>query len=363
MTDIDHAKLIHPVILSGGAGTRLWPLSRPEHPKQFFPLVSERTMIQDTVLRTARGDGNFAAPIIVTSARHETMLLEQMATIEVAPAALLLEPEGRNTAPAIAIAARWIVEQHGDGVMLVMPSDHMIAKPDILLAGAAAAHDLATEGYLVTFGIVPTAPETGFGYIAQGDALDDAGHIRSVDRFIEKPPLTDAVAYLEEGGFYWNSGIFLFSARALLDALSVHCPGVTEASIAAMDQAVVQGASVTPDHAAFAQAPNISIDHAVMERTDRAAVVPVDMGWSDVGSWQAIWAMRTGEAAGNSIHGDGFVHDARGNLVYVEGGPPVAAIGVDNCVIVSTAQGVLVLPRDRCQDVRAAADHFRKRAF
>lgn len=362
MTHIDQTKLIHPVILSGGAGTRLWPLSRPEHPKQFFPLVSERTMIQDTVLRTAPSAGNFAAPVIVTSARHEAMLLDQLTAIEVAPAALLLEPEGRNTAPAIAIAARWIVEQHGDGVMLVMPSDHMIAKPDILLKAAAAAHGLAADGYMVTFGIIPTAPETGFGYIAEGGALDAEGHIRSVNRFIEKPPLADAIAYLENGGFYWNSGIFLFSARALLDALSIHCPRVTEASITAMDQAVAQGVSIKPDHAAFAAAPNISIDHAVMEKADRVAVVPVDMGWSDVGSWQAIWAMRAGEEAGNSIHGDGFVHDARGNLVYVEGGPPVAAIGVDNCVIVSTAQGVLVLPRDRCQDVRAAADHFRKRA-
>jgi len=349
--------MIHPVILSGGAGTRLWPLSQPDHPKQFSPIVSDRTMIQETALRTAVADG-FAPPIIVASARHEAKILEQMAAIDVAPSVLMLEPQGRNTAVAIALAAHWIAAKHGDGLMLVMPSDHRIAAPDRLLAAARSASGLAAQGHLVTFGLVPNRPETGFGYIEKGAALDAAAGVFGVTRFIEKPSIETAREYLAQGDFYWNSGIFLFSALDLLKAMEEHCADVADAAAAAMRDGATQGVSLRPGEAAFLSSPNISIDHAVMEKTGRAAVVPIEMGWSDVGSWNAIWELGAADPQGNAVRGEGAVIDGQGNLIYVDGGPPVAAIGIQDCVIVSTAQGVLVVPRERCQDVRAAARYF-----
>lgn len=339
------------MILSGGAGTRLWPLSRPDCPKQFMPLVTDRSMMQETIHRTI-GLAGFAPPVIVSSAAHGALVREQVMATGQAPAAILLEPQGRNTAAAIAIAAAWIVARDPDALMLVMPSDHVIADLDRFHDAIGRAIPVAREGRLVTFGIHPHYPETGYGYIAKGAALDPHPGVHAVEQFVEKPPLDLARAYLEGGRHYWNGGIFLFGAATLLDELAALAPDVASAARDAMAAATADDGYVRPDATAFCASPDVSIDVAVMERTGRAAVVPVDMGWSDVGSWDALWSIRDRDGDDNSVRGGAVCLDGAGNLVYVDGGPPVATIGMRDCVVVSTAQGVLVMPRDRSQDVK-----------
>lgn len=353
---------VYPVILSGGSGTRLWPLSRPECPKQFMALVTDRSMMQETLLRTAGVDG-FAPALIVSSASHGALVEEQVAAIGHVPSAILLEPEGRNTAPAIAIAAQWIAARDRDALMLVMPSDHVIADLPSFHGAVQAALPVARSGRLVTFGIQPHYPETGYGYIAKGAALMEGEGVHAVAQFVEKPPRALAQTYLAGGQHYWNGGIFLFSAGAYLDQLALHAPAIADASAQAMKRARAQGAHILPDADAFRASPNVSIDVAVMEKTDRAAVVPVDMGWSDVGSWDALWAIRDRDAADNSIKGAVVSVDGAGNLIYVDGGPPVAAIGLRDMAIISTAQGVLVMPRDRSQDVKTVVDRIKDGAL
>ncbi|MCP1472080.1 mannose-1-phosphate guanylyltransferase/mannose-6-phosphate isomerase [Sphingobium sp. OAS761] len=353
---------LYPVILSGGSGTRLWPLSRPECPKQFIPLVTDRSMMQETILR-ASGLAGLAPALVVSSANHVSLIVEQLAAIDHDPSAILLEPEGRNTAPAIALAAQWIAKRDRDALMLVMPSDHVIADVPSFHRAVAAAMPAARSGRLVTFGIQPHYAETGYGYIAKGSALDAAESVFSVAQFVEKPPRERAEAFLKGGVHYWNGGIFLFNAGVFLDELAAHAPEVASAAQKALSGARHVGDQVLPDAAAFCASPDISIDVAVMERTGRAAVVPVDMGWSDVGSWDALWAIRDRDSSGNSEKGAVINVDGAGNLIYVDGGPPVAAVGLTNSVVVSTAQGVLIMPRDRAQDVKAVVDLVKKGAL
>jgi mannose-1-phosphate guanylyltransferase/mannose-6-phosphate isomerase len=348
-----------PVILSGGSGTRLWPLSRSEMPKQFLPVVTDRSMMQETALRTAVLP-HFEGPLIVSSAGHGSIVEEQLAAIGVEPSAILLEPEGRNTAAAIAIAAQWIISGTGDGLMLVMPSDHVIADLSGFHRAIEAATPAALAGHLVTFGIQPSHPETGYGYIEMGDGLDGLEGLHAVAQFVEKPELVLAERYVAGGRHYWNGGIFLFTAQNYMAALATLAPDVASASIAAMAGASLEGLRVRPDAVAFAASPNVSIDYAVMEKTDRAAVVPVDMGWSDVGSWDALWAIRTRDSDNNSTNDVAVTIDSTGNLIYVDGGPPVAALGIHDCVIVSTAEGVLVMPRQRSQDVKAIVERVKQ---
>lgn len=319
-------------------------------------------MMQETLLRTKDADG-FTPPLIVSSAAHIDLVEQQIAGIGQTPCAILLEPEGRNTAPAIAIAAEWIAAQDRDALMLVMPSDHVIADLASFHAAVMAAQPAARSGRLVTFGIQPHYPETGYGYIAKGEPLDATGAVYAVAQFVEKPPRAQAEVHLAGGRHYWNGGIFLFSAGAYLDQLAAHAPAVAAAAAAAMAQAQQDGVIIRPDAAAFCQSPNISIDVGVMEKTDRAVVVPVDMGWSDVGSWDALWAIRAHDAADNAIKGGVVSVDGAGNLFYVDGGPPVATIGLRDSVIVSTANGVLVMPRDRSQDVRLVVEQIQAGAL
>jgi mannose-1-phosphate guanylyltransferase/mannose-6-phosphate isomerase len=344
----------YPVILSGGSGTRLWPLSRHDRPKQFIPLVSDLSLMQDSVLRT-RGVQDFLSPIIVANERHETLVEEQLEHLKVVPSALILEPVGRNTAAAIAIAAQWIVKQHEDGLMLVMPSDHVIADLDSFHRVVEAARPAAMDGYLVTFGITPSHPETGFGYIEMGEPLP-GGALHAVLDFHEKPPKALAEEYLASGRHFWNGGIFLFRATQILAALKRDAPDVLESCARAMDGADIQGTTWRPELPAFESCPDVSIDYAVMEKADRVAVIPTSIGWSDVGSWDALWAIRERDDLENSSKGPVINIDCRGNLFYVDGGPPIASIGLENCIVVSTAEGVLVIPRDRAQDIKKVVE-------
>jgi mannose-1-phosphate guanylyltransferase/mannose-6-phosphate isomerase len=330
---------IHPVILSGGAGTRLWPLSRASYPKQLLKLSSQRTMLQDTV---ARGliDVGFAAPLLVCNEEHRFLVDDQLQQIGIKPQAILLEPKARNTGPAIAAAALWLLARDPDALMLVQPSDHVIASPADFHRGVMRGLAAAQEGRLVTFGIKPARPDTGYGYIQSGDALGNEG-VFTVDRFVEKPDRDTAQRFVDSGTFFWNSGIFLLSARAYLGELSRINPVMLEACERAVRDGQEDLAFFRLSAEPFGEAPSLSIDHAVMEHTSRAAVVPVDMAWSDVGSWPALRDIAAADGDGNVLHGDVLAERTTNSYVRSEG-RLVAAVGLDNVVVVATDDAVLV---------------------
>lgn len=337
---------IHPVILSGGSGSRLWPMSRPEQPKQLLALTAEETMLQLTARRTL-GAG-FAAPIVVANAAHAAKVEAQLAAIDVVADALVLEPTGRNTAPAIALAA--LAAGGGATPILVMPSDHVIGDVEAFHAAVAAARPLVDQGWLVTFGITPDAPETGYGWIKVGAAV--AARVHRVDCFVEKPPRDRAEAMLAAGDHVWNGGIFLFRADAYLDALGTFAPAILRAVEKAMARARREGRRLWPDAEAFAKCPADSIDYAVMEKADRVAVVPVSMGWNDVGSWDALHAISDCDSLGNVCRGDVVAIDSTNCMVRSDAGKRVALVGVSDLIVVASGDDVLILPRGRSQDVR-----------
>jgi len=362
--------MIIPIVLSGGSGTRLWPLSTPERPKQFLPLVGEKTLFQETVLRLG-GIPDLAPPIVVCNENHREIVAAQLREIGTRAQAIVLEPEGRNTAPAIGIAAL-IAGQGGEGagggtgaganvnadaqgrgssadpILLVLPADHVIADAPAFRAAVASAVAAARAGRLVTFGIVPTGPETGYGYIEQGR---DEGGWRSVARFVEKPDLATAESYLASGRFLWNSGMFVFGAGAFLGELARCSPaihGACEAAIrtaARVDDCLRLGAD-------FLGCPSDSIDYAVMEKTERAAVVPLEAGWSDVGSWAALFEALAKNPDGNVQRGQVTTIDSHGNLV-IAGARNLALLGVDDLVVVDSGDAILIARRDRSQGVKA----------
>lgn len=344
MTD---QKPIVPVILSGGSGTRLWPMSRPELPKQMLALTAEETMLQLTALRTPVGE-RFAAPIIVANALHADMVEEQLGAVEARVQALILEPVGRNTAPAIALAA--LAAGGGSEPLLVMPSDHVIGDVAAFHAAIHAAMPMIEQGWLVTFGIAPDAPETGYGYIQVGETI--GGGVHKVERFVEKPRREVAEAMIAAGDHAWNGGIFLFRADAYLDALASFAPEMLAAARAAMDRAVRIGTRILPDAVEFAKSPSDSIDYAVMEKASRVAVVPVSMGWSDVGSWDALHAISECDADGNACGGEVIAIDTADCLVRAGAGKRVALVGVSDLIVVADGDDVLILPRGRSQDVK-----------
>ena len=350
------ATTIQPVILSGGAGARLWPLSTPERPKQLLALTGDRTMLQETALRTA-GAG-FAPPLVVCGAGHADAIAAQLMEIGIA-ATLIVEPCPRNTAPAIALAALTAVDTAPDALLLVMPSDHVVAHPERLLAAVERARAAAEDGWLVTFGITPDAPATGYGWIETGAVIADGVHAAA--RFVEKPALADAQAMLASGGFLWNAGLFLFGARGYLDALTSHAPAVAAAARAAFAGAQAAASRLLPEATAFAAAPSISIDYAVMERAARVAVVPTDLGWSDIGSWAALHALGPADADGNVVAGPAVVVDSRDCLVRSDG-PPVATLGVAGLIIVVANGHVLVADAARAEEVRSLAARLPPRA-
>lgn len=339
------ATSIIPVILSGGSGTRLWPMSTPDTPKQLLALTADETMLQLTAQR-ACGE-QFAAPIVVANQRHAEEIETQLEAIGAPAQALILEPIGRNTAPAIALAA--LAAGSGEAALLVMPSDHVITDVDAFHAAIHAALPLVEQNWLVTFGIDPHAPETGYGWIHVGEAV--APRVHKVARFVEKPPRDRAEAMLAAGDHVWNGGIFLFRADAFLGALAVHAPEILHAAQQAMLKATHEGARVHPDPEAFAASPSDSIDYAVMEKASRVAVVPVSMGWSDLGSWDALHELSVSDEAGNCCQGDVVAIETENCLVRADG-VRIALVGVTDLIVVANGDNVLVLPRGRSQEVK-----------
>ncbi|MBI0326227.1 mannose-1-phosphate guanylyltransferase/mannose-6-phosphate isomerase [Burkholderia plantarii] len=342
---------IYPIILCGGSGTRLWPMSRGGYPKQYLRLTGEQTLVQQTAQRL-RTIPDVAAPIIVSNAEQRFLVAEQLRQIDVTPTSIVLEPVARNTAPAIAVAALLAVQQQPDALMLVLPSDHVILNERAFVEAVTNAAPVAADGSLVTFGIAPKQAHTGYGYIHRGAPIDAGRAVFQVDAFIEKPDAAKAQRLLDEGGYYWNSGMFLIKASTYLEELRQHAPEIARQADLALAGAQRDSDFVRLDHDAFAASPSLSIDYAVMEKTRHAAVVEtVDLGWDDIGSWSALADISEKNADGNTVLGDVYTDAVSRSYVRADH-RMVAAIGVDNLVIVETADAVLITHRDRSQDVK-----------
>ncbi|MBY6219395.1 mannose-1-phosphate guanylyltransferase/mannose-6-phosphate isomerase [Marinobacter hydrocarbonoclasticus] len=337
-----------PIVLCGGAGSRLWPLSRQLNPKQFLTLTDEHsTMLHQTISRLKGLSAG--TPIVICNEEHRFLAAEQLRLVGVNSARIILEPMGRNTAPAIALAALQATAEGKDGMLLVLAADHRIGNPAAFHESVSNALPLAEAGKLVTFGVVPGKAETGYGYIQKGAALDHAGFI--VERFVEKPDYATAQRFLESGDYLWNSGMFLFKASRYLEELERFRPDILEACRVAFDESAEDLLFTRINRQAFAACPEESVDYAVMEKTSSAAVVPMDAGWSDIGSWSALWEVSAKDDSGNSVCGDVIQENSSGCLVRAEH-RLVATVGAEDLVIVETKDAVLVAHKDRVQDVK-----------
>lgn len=358
--------MLHPVVLSGGSGTRLWPLSRQNQPKQFLSLIGDHSLFQETVLRASRLPGA-QAPVTVCSDDHRFMVGEQLNALGMPSGGILLEPMARNTAPAIALAALHLVARDPDATMLVLPADHLIEDEAAFRDAVQSALALAGEGWLVTFGIRPDYAETGYGYILRGEPLGSeplgSEPLKNegfrVARFVEKPDLATAERYVAEDTYAWNSGMFLFQARRYLEELTRHAPLIAGAAREAHARARADLDFIRINGDAFAASPSDSIDYAVMEKTDRAAVVPVSCGWSDIGSWSSLWSVAERDEDGNRHEGDVISVDTRGSLVRASERRMIATLGVEDLVVIDTADATLVARKDRVQDVKAIVDRLK----
>ena len=344
-----------PIILCGGSGTRLWPMSRKLLPKQFLPLITDRSMLQETALRAATLPGS-GRPYIVCSEEHRFLAAEQMREAGIAPIQILLEPVARNTAPALAAAAMAIADTDPTAVMLVLPADHLIADTGKFGEAVTQSAAIAASGALVAFGIVPQGPETGYGYIERGEALGSAGY--RVARFVEKPDAARAASFVASGRYYWNSGMFVMRAGRYLEELEKFRPDILAAVKAAWSGRTLDKDFCRLEAAAFGACPADSIDYAVMERTGDAAVVPADMGWSDVGSWAMLWETAGKDGQGNVIRGDVDLHDTRNSYVRAES-RLVSVSGVDDVVVVETSDAVMITHRDKAQAVKDVVSRLR----
>ena len=343
--------MLVPVLLSGGVGSRLWPVSRAGRPKQFLPLGGEGSMLQET-LRRLQGL-ECGAPIVVCNAEHRFMVAEQLRGESAVPPEIILEPAGRNTAPAIALAALQVSQRDPESLLLVLPADHHIVEPKRFCDAVEHAAGPAQEGCLMTFGVVPARAETGYGYVRSGEALSDG--LFHLAEFVEKPDRATAESYIAAGTYYWNSGMFLFRADRYLEELALYQPDILAACEAAMASAEQDLDFIRPAEAAFLASPSDSIDYAVMEKTQHGGVAALDCGWSDVGAWSALWELGQGDDRGNVIEGDVVVQDARGSYVRSES-RLVTALGIEDLVVVETADAVMVSPKHRVQDIKQLVD-------
>ncbi len=347
--------MLIPVLLSGGVGSRLWPLSRESFPKQFQDLTSDLSMLQETAARVD-GLSDVAPPLVVCNEEHRFLVAEQFRNEKRSAGAIILEPEGKNTAPAVALAALRAVQTDADAVLLVLPADHVIRQVEAFCEAVERGLPFAQDGQLVTFGIVPTSPETGYGYLKRGEEL--ASNAFTLAQFVEKPDLATAEGYLDSGEYCWNSGMFLFSAQAYLDELGKYQPDMLAACREAMAATQTDIDFLRVDAKAFSACPSDSIDYAVMEHTDRAVMVSLECGWSDVGSWSALWDVADKDEQNNYLHGDVLVEDVKNSYLRSQD-RLLAAVGVDNLVIVETPDAVMVADKNRVQDVKAIVNKLK----
>jgi mannose-1-phosphate guanylyltransferase/mannose-6-phosphate isomerase len=356
------ARMVVPVLMAGGSGTRLWPLSREQHPKQFLSLLGRSSLFQDTALRTSKID-EAVSPVIIGSAAHRFVIAEQLRTAQIRDAAMLLEPEGRNTAPAAAVAAHFVAEEFGpDAIVFLMAADHAIGDQAAFEAAVQSAVEAATQGYIVTFGIKPTRPETGFGYlkIKPGSRLGTTT-AHEVDSFVEKPTADRAQQFIEQGDHYWNGGMFLFRSGRFLAELRRLEPETYMKSLEALQKAKRDGDSISLDARAWRECRNESVDYAVMEKTDQLALVPLDAGWDDVGSWNFLERLPASDAGENRTRGDVVLEDSHNNLVH-SSGRLVALVGVEDHVVVETEDAVLVAHKNRVQDVKKVVQNLKRKS-
>jgi mannose-1-phosphate guanylyltransferase/mannose-6-phosphate isomerase len=348
--------MLIPLILSGGSGTRLWPVSRKNLPKQFLSLTGKETLFQQTLQRTIKLAGK-AAPIVVASEDHRFLAAEQLLELGISGARILLEPAARNTAPAIALGALQALAQDPDAILLVLPADHLIGDIPSFEAAVERALPSAMAGWLVTFGVEPDRPETGFGYIRRGDGID--AHAYRVAEFVEKPARHVAEGYLTSGQYAWNSGMFLFKASRYLEELAEHAPDIHAAVQAAYAHATIDLDFIRIDHDAFANVPDNSIDYAVLEKTAHAAVVPVDCTWSDIGSWSALWLAGMRDAEGNLREGDTIAIDTKNSLIRSHDRHLLAVVGLEDIIVVTTPDATLVSHRNAAQDVKRIVEELK----
>ncbi|MEN8141435.1 MAG: mannose-1-phosphate guanylyltransferase/mannose-6-phosphate isomerase [Thermodesulfobacteriota bacterium] len=342
--------MITPVILCGGSGTRLWPLSREFYPKQLLALTAEHTLLQQTARRLAKEEG-ILPPLVICNEEHRFLVAEQLRQCEVKPAAIILEPMGRNTAPAAALAALHAAASDPDALLLILPADHLIRDIDRFSAAVQRGIPLAQDDQLVTFGIVPLGAETGYGYIQRGEELTDCPGCFTISRFVEKPDEATAQGYVDSGDFFWNSGMFLIKASAFLQELGDHNREMANQCQAAFANSSPDLDFLRVDTEHFQACPSDSIDYAVMEKTKAGVVIPVDPGWNDIGSWAALWEVGDQDADGNVVHGDVVRHDSHNSYLH-SSNRLIAAVGVEDMVVVETADAVLVSPKERVQEVK-----------
>lgn len=346
--------MLLPIVMAGGSGSRLWPLSRSLYPKQFISLASDKTMLQETIARL-RGIEH-QAPVVICNEEHRFIVAEQLRQSNAHHSGIILEPVGRNTAPAIALAALHATQNGEDPLMLVLAADHIIQNDRAFTQAVEKAISPAENGKLVTFGIVPTSPETGYGYIKQGEPVGESAY--KVAQFVEKPNLATAEAYFSKGGYYWNSGMFLFKASRFLTELGQHRPDILSACEQAIEDSKTDLDFIRVCENAFTECPEDSVDYAVMEKTKDALVVPMDAGWSDVGSFSALWEVSAKDEAGNVIVGDVVTDKTENSYIYAQN-KLVSAVGVENLVIIETKDAVLVANKDKVQDVKSIVNQLK----
>jgi len=351
--------MIVPVILAGGSGTRLWPLSREMYPKQLINLINEKTMLQETIMRLS-GLENIGDPIVICNDNHRFMVAEQLREIKVTAESILLEPVGRNTAPALAIAALKLLSQGLNPLLLVLPADHIMKDVSAFHDALNSGESFAQEGFLITFGIVPEMAEIGYGYIRKGDQLSGPGstEVFKIAEFVEKPDKKTAEAYFKSGRYCWNSGMFMFQASQVIKELKKYAPEIVEACERTLNSGKEDLDFFRLDAEAFKACPSNSIDYALMERTDKGVVVSLNVGWDDLGSWEALWKVGKKDENGNVIQGDVLTHDVKNSYLKATH-RMVAAVGLENHIIIETSDAVLVSPRDRVQEVKQFVDQLK----